>query len=336
MSYIPLTQLTRLSLDEEEQKDRVWRSRLRDICRLDKGPYYFCETNYATDESLWVPYTEAEAKAKLLREGLLDYLSNFDKKQAAIVNAHLKEFLAYVSANNKVDYAGPLAGRFQGLREFNGTKILVTRNPKLITPQRGDCSGLKEIFQRMFGADQIHYFCRLDKGPYYFCETNYATDESLWVPYTEAEAKAKLLREGLLDYLSNFDKKQAAIVNAHLKEFLAYVYANNKVDYAGPLAGRFQGLREFNGTKILVTRNPKLITPQRGDCSGLKEIFQRMFGADQIHYFCRLDKGPYYFCETNYATDESLWVPYTEAEAKAKLLREGLLDYLSNFDKKQA
>jgi hypothetical protein len=115
MSYISLTELTRLSSNEEEQKDRVWRSHLRGICRLDKGQYYFCETNYETDESLWVPYTEAEAKAKLLREGLLDYLSNIDKKQAAIVNAHLKEFLAYVSANNKVDYAGPLAGRFQGL-----------------------------------------------------------------------------------------------------------------------------------------------------------------------------------------------------------------------------
>jgi hypothetical protein len=162
---VPLTQLTRLSLNEEEQKDRVWRSRLRDIYRLDKGPYYFREENYETDESLWVPYTEAEAKAKLLREGLLDYLSNIDKKQAAIVNAHLKEFLAYVSANNKVDYAGPLAGRFQGLREFNGTKILVTRSPKLITPAPGDCSGLKEIFQRMFGADQIHYFYSWLKRP---------------------------------------------------------------------------------------------------------------------------------------------------------------------------
>lgn len=165
MSYIPLTELTRLSLNAEEQKERIWPSRLRDICRLDKGPYYFREENYETGESLWVPYTEAEAKAKLLREGLLDYLNNLDKKHAPTVNAHIKEFLAYVSANNKVDYAGPLAGRFQGLREFNGTKILVTRNPKLILPERGDCSGLKEIFQRMFGAEQIHYFYSWLKRP---------------------------------------------------------------------------------------------------------------------------------------------------------------------------
>ena len=154
MSYVPLT---RLSSDAEEQKDYVWRSRLPYTCRLDKGLYYFDETNYETDEMLSVPYTEAEAKAKLLREGLLDYLSNSDKGQAAIVNAQLKEFLAYVSANNKVDYAGPLAGRFQGLREFNGTKILVTQNPKLVIEEKGDWSGLGNIFQRMF-RDQIDYF----------------------------------------------------------------------------------------------------------------------------------------------------------------------------------
>ena len=64
----------------------------------------------------------------------------------------------HVSSTYRVDYAGPVAGRKAGLREFNGTKILVTQDPKLVTPGRGDWSGLREIFERMFGPDQIDYY----------------------------------------------------------------------------------------------------------------------------------------------------------------------------------
>jgi hypothetical protein len=109
---------------------------------------------------LWVPYNESETKAKLLRDGLVDYLDKriIREAQGAFVNAEIREFMDHVSSTNRVDYAGPVAGRMAGMREFNGTKILVTQDPKLVTPGRGDWSGLREIFERMFGPDQIDYY----------------------------------------------------------------------------------------------------------------------------------------------------------------------------------
>jgi hypothetical protein len=61
-----------------------------------------------------------------------------------------------------VDYAGPLAGYHAGHREYNGTKILVTRDNQTLVHRRsleeGDWGGLRAIFERMFGAEQIDYW----------------------------------------------------------------------------------------------------------------------------------------------------------------------------------
>jgi hypothetical protein len=78
--------------------------------------------------------------------------------KASVVNAEIKEFLVQASHFKRVDYAGPVAGRKAGMREYNGTKILVTQDPKLVTPERGDWSGLRKIFERMFGPGQIDYY----------------------------------------------------------------------------------------------------------------------------------------------------------------------------------
>ena len=163
-----------LTRAELERKDENWDFSIDYINRLDKGPYYFEERVWLDAETdpdgkeerkrkrvtLWVPYNESETKAKLLREGFVDYLNKGIVREApgAFIDAEIKEFLAHVSTTKRVDYAGPVAGRKAGIREFNGTKILVTQNPKLVTPERGDWSSLREIFERMFGADQIDYY----------------------------------------------------------------------------------------------------------------------------------------------------------------------------------
>jgi hypothetical protein len=97
-------------------------------------------------------------RAMLLQNGFVDYLNTVQKELRGMADAEIKEFLAHVSSTNRVDYAGPVAGRKSGKREFNGTKILVTRDPKLIVPKKGEWSGLREIFERMFGPDQIDYY----------------------------------------------------------------------------------------------------------------------------------------------------------------------------------
>jgi hypothetical protein len=161
-----------LSRAERERKEQRLDTFVDFVCRLDKGSYYFQETKWLDAKTgpdgkeerkrelivQWVPYTESETKAKLLRYGLVDYLNSYDKTQRAVVDAEIKDFLDHVSSIKRVDYAGPVAGRKEGVREFNGTTILVTQDPKLVTPERGDCSGLKKIFERMFGPDQIDYY----------------------------------------------------------------------------------------------------------------------------------------------------------------------------------
>src|SRR6516162_3017880 len=159
-----------LSPSEHEHKEECWDCIIDSIHRLDKGPYYFQEIGWmdaktgpdgkeeGKSELIWVPCTESEVKARLLREGLVEYLHSFNKEQSAVVDTEIKEFLAYVSTIKRVDYAGPVAGRKAGMREFNGTKILVTEGPKLVTPESGDWSGVRKIFERMFGPDQIDYY----------------------------------------------------------------------------------------------------------------------------------------------------------------------------------
>ena len=164
--------MNRLSRQQRESKEESWDILSEFVHRLDKGPYYFQEREWMDAKNgpdgnekrkpelitRWIPCTESEAKAKLLRFDLLDYLNTFQKEQGAVVDAEIKDFLAYVSDKQRVDYAGPVAGRKAGMREFNGTKILVTQDPKLVTPERGDWSGLGKIFERMFGPDQIDYY----------------------------------------------------------------------------------------------------------------------------------------------------------------------------------
>src|SRR6516164_7854013 len=123
-----------LTRAELERKDENWDFSIDYINRLDKGPYYFEERVWLDAETdpdgkeerkrkrvtLWVPYNESEMKAKLLREGFVDYLNKGIVREApgAFIDAEIKEFLAHVSTTKRVDYAGPVAGRKAGIREF--------------------------------------------------------------------------------------------------------------------------------------------------------------------------------------------------------------------------
>lgn len=149
--------IIRLRDEEEEKRMRNWKVYADSFYRLGKGSFYAEEENDDGSKE-YAPLTESEAKSRLLSDGFVDYLRPTYRENSSFVNAEIKEFLAHISSRNEVDYAGPLAGRFSGLREFNGTKILVTQNSKLIEPEKGDWSGLGDIFQRMFGLDQIDYF----------------------------------------------------------------------------------------------------------------------------------------------------------------------------------
>jgi hypothetical protein len=160
--------MSQLFRDEQYDKYESWDRFSESVCHLEKGPYYLGEIvsvdvegsdgeKEIKERTLWVPNSESEAKAKLERLGLVDYVNKriTRERQRAFINSEIQEFLDQVK---RVDYAGPLAGREAGIREFNGTKILVTQDPKLVYPEKGDWPGLQAIFKRMFGDDQIDYF----------------------------------------------------------------------------------------------------------------------------------------------------------------------------------
>lgn len=64
------------------------------------------------------------------------------------------------------------------------------------------------------------------------------------------------------------------------------IWANNSVDYQGPLAGFGSGLVELEGGgRALVTTSPVLIVPKSGQWPLLKRVFEGMFGHEQKWYF---------------------------------------------------
>lgn len=72
--------------------------------------------------------------------------------------SYLEAELLRITNEQTVHFAGPLGGFDPGLYEMNGFRILVTRGPRFIVPQRGNWSILKDFLQVLFG-DQFKYFC---------------------------------------------------------------------------------------------------------------------------------------------------------------------------------
>jgi hypothetical protein len=142
-----------MTLEEHEAKSEYLDMLEQCFCRLNNGSYY-----EACGRKRWIPVNPSEMKNRLAAGGFPTYLSEYKRGMPAVVKAELEDILRYISEENRIDYAGPLAGRKTGIREFNGTKILVTESPKLVIPEKGDWSGIRQIFERMFGPDQIDYF----------------------------------------------------------------------------------------------------------------------------------------------------------------------------------
>ena len=70
------------------------------------------------------------------------------------VSSDFDRFVVNLQTMRGVAYAGALAGHPKGPREVNGSLILVTSEPFLMPPQKGDFPTLKALLHGMFASDE--------------------------------------------------------------------------------------------------------------------------------------------------------------------------------------
>ena len=66
--------------------------------------------------------------------------------------------LAQIQNERNIHFTGPVAGYGEGMREFNGKRVLVTAGPKIIEPAAGGWETLKALFEGVLGEEQAGFF----------------------------------------------------------------------------------------------------------------------------------------------------------------------------------
>jgi hypothetical protein len=103
---------------------------------------------------VWIRLSEESVKRQLI---VLGHSRQRGDQELSPVDQCLQR----LQLNQNVDYAGGLAGHLSGYREFNGTRMLVTRNPDLIVPREIPFPLITAILRGMLvdgDIDQRPYF----------------------------------------------------------------------------------------------------------------------------------------------------------------------------------
>lgn len=66
-----------------------------------------------------------------------------------------------IAHNHGVHYAGPVAGFNAGVYQVGTDFVLVTRGPRVITPQKGECPIMKKLFKELFGEQWVYFYAWL-------------------------------------------------------------------------------------------------------------------------------------------------------------------------------
>ena len=105
------------------------------------------------DRGEMIEVTETSLARHLRKAGFCD--GGEDGKLSAV-----EERLIHIQRHSDVLYAGPLAGHQTGLQEMCGQRILVTRAPRILKPEAGQCSTIEALITALLGDkqhDQISY-----------------------------------------------------------------------------------------------------------------------------------------------------------------------------------
>lgn len=101
---------------------------------------------------IFMQVTEASLRKRLKQAGVVSIPPELG------ANSELDESLIQIQDENRIFYAGALAGHFMGCHEIEGRKILVTESPRLIEPADGDWSVLETLIENLLGEDQQLFF----------------------------------------------------------------------------------------------------------------------------------------------------------------------------------
>jgi hypothetical protein len=105
------------------------------------------------DRGEMIEVTETSLARHLRKAGFCD--GGEDGKLSAV-----EERLIHIQRHSDVLYAGPLAGHQTGLQEMCGQRILVTRPPRILKPEAGQCSTIEALITALLRDkhhDQISY-----------------------------------------------------------------------------------------------------------------------------------------------------------------------------------
>lgn len=115
---------------------------------------------HVTERGEWVDKSEKQLVRWLKQSGVRTFA---DAKGGEAVSP-AEEILIDSETDRRVFYAGPLAGYPAGLHDMEGSRILVTKGPKLIEPEAGDWPLLQEFFEKLLSCpkdecdQRVHFY----------------------------------------------------------------------------------------------------------------------------------------------------------------------------------
>lgn len=100
-----------------------------------------------------------------------------------------------------------------------------------------------------------------------------------WIPANESQMRRQLKMEGFRSKKN--DNEHVSPVEQKLSE----IHLSQDVKFAGSIAGRRIGCIDDGDGRILITSEPKLIDPVKGDWATIKELLESLFiGRGQVNY----------------------------------------------------
>lgn len=133
--------------------------------------YFYAErgTWYGPDgHGSFSKFTDSQAKSFVAAYGFSKRIQDGHGNTAADLA------MIWLNQNNRVSYAGLLAGYRAGLHEISGTRILVTESSRLITPMPGDWVTIRLLVESLFFDEQyreqpIYFYVWLSASVKAYC-----------------------------------------------------------------------------------------------------------------------------------------------------------------------
>ncbi|MDB4798809.1 DUF5906 domain-containing protein [Verrucomicrobia bacterium] len=120
-------------------------------------------------------------------------------------------------------------------------------------------------FEAYFDCSKKQYWIKNSRG--------------VWIPANETQMRRELK---ISEYRSKTNDDELV---SPVEQKLSEIHLSYDVKYAGSVAGRRIGCIEDGDGRILITSEPKLIPPQKGDWKTIKELLESLFeGHNQVDY----------------------------------------------------